>query len=82
MTADIINLRKARKTKARKNAVELAAGNRLKFGRSKGERQLATATADLDRRRLEGSKLDTSAVASALPRTATAADDPKPGGVS
>jgi hypothetical protein len=37
--AEIINLNKARKRRARSEAEQRAAANRLKFGRSKAERQ-------------------------------------------
>ena len=37
--ADIINLRQARKAKARDSKEQSASENRAKFGRTKGERQ-------------------------------------------
>ena len=58
MPADPINLRQARKARARAEKEAQAAGNRAKFGRPKAERQLKDAAEDLDRRRLESHKLD------------------------
>jgi hypothetical protein len=55
---DIVNLRRARKRAERKVSEHSAAANRLRHGRSKAERDLATARArkdrgDLDQRRIE-----------------------------
>lgn len=46
---DVINLRSARKAKARAAATAQAAANRAKFGRTKAERQAET----LEKRRVE-----------------------------
>lgn len=43
LSAEIVNLRQARKRKARAEAEILAAGNRATFGRSKAERESAEA---------------------------------------
>ena len=56
MTADIINLRKARKVKARAEAQQTASENRVSFGRSKAERERTSAILDIDRGRLDGAK--------------------------
>ncbi|CAN1722950.1 DUF4169 family protein [Hyphomicrobium sp. 1Nfss2.1] len=53
MTAEIINLRRARKAKLRREAEVLADENRAKFGRSKHEREATRAEAELNARRLE-----------------------------
>lgn len=58
MTADIVNLRRARKAKARVGREQQAAENRVKFGRSKAEREREEGIADLSRRRLDGHKRD------------------------
>ncbi len=50
---DIINLRRARKTKERAAAEKKAAENRSQFGRSKAERESVKANAELDARRLD-----------------------------
>ncbi|SEN39770.1 protein of unknown function [Sphingomonas gellani] len=48
--AEVVNLRRARKAKARVEAEGVAAANRAAFGRSKGERQgTAAEVARLDR---------------------------------
>jgi hypothetical protein len=51
MSADIINLRRARKAKARSEREKQAADNRVAFGRSKAEK----AVADAERQRTEKS---------------------------
>ncbi len=50
---DIVNLRRARKTKERAAAEKKAAENRNQFGRSKAEREGAKANAELEARRLD-----------------------------
>lgn len=57
MSADIINLRQARKHKARAEAETRAAVNRAKFGLSKAERQSAKSRGDIASRKLDGHKL-------------------------
>jgi len=52
MTAEIVNLRRARKAKMRREAEVRADENRAKFGRSKHEREATRAQTDLDARRL------------------------------
>lgn len=54
--AEIINLRRARKAKARADAARQADANRLAFGRTKAEREVATLDADRARRLLDGAK--------------------------
>jgi hypothetical protein len=56
--ADIVNLRKARKAKARVEKEAQAAENRIKFGRSKAERDLGAASRRLAERKLEGHRRD------------------------
>jgi hypothetical protein len=53
MSAEIINLRKARKAKARADKEKISGQNRRKFGRTKAERAKAEADEDLATRRLE-----------------------------
>ena len=57
MPADLINLRQARKARARADKETQAAENRAKFGRTKAERQTKSATDDLTRRRLDAHQL-------------------------
>jgi hypothetical protein len=52
MSAEIINLKRARKAKQRHEAATRAEQNRAKFGRTKAERQTADAERDLGARRL------------------------------
>jgi hypothetical protein len=54
MTADIINLRKARKAKQKASKDKHAAENRVVFGRSKAERTATAALIKLDTARLDG----------------------------
>ena len=52
MTAEIINLKRARKAKQRHEAATRAEQNRAKFGRAKAERQATHAEQELEARRL------------------------------
>ncbi len=52
----LINLKKARKAKANSEAKTLAAENRAKFGRTKGQKAAAEAEADKLAREVEGHK--------------------------
>jgi hypothetical protein len=51
---DLINLRRARKAKARQQDEAAAAQNRLRFGRSKAEQSLTTARQQYEDARLDG----------------------------
>jgi hypothetical protein len=46
MTADIVNLRRARKARDRAGREKQAADNRIAFGRSKSEKSLAKSERD------------------------------------
>jgi hypothetical protein len=54
--AEIINLRRARKAKARDDAARTAAANRAAFGRTKDERDRAAAEEAHRVRLLDGAK--------------------------
>lgn len=56
--AEIINLRQARKQKARAEAGKTAEQNRISFGRTKAERKLTEAERDKAARHIDGHKLD------------------------
>lgn len=56
--AEIINLRTARKRKARDQKTDQAAENRVKFGQTKTEKQKQSATKKQDSDRLDGHKLE------------------------
>ncbi len=56
--AEIVNLRRARKAKARSEAEAQAAQNRIAFGRTKAERKLTEAEKALQAARLDGHRLD------------------------
>ena len=58
MMAEIINLRQARKAKARVGKEAEAAANRAKFGRTKAEKQLEATKASIESKRLDGHKRD------------------------
>ena len=58
MSADLINLRQARKLRARKAKEAKAAENRTKFGRTKAERTQSKAVEDIERRRHASHELD------------------------
>ncbi len=55
--AEIINLRRARKQKARAEADKTAEQNRISFGRTKAERSLTEAEREMAARRIDGHKL-------------------------
>ncbi|WP_353185096.1 DUF4169 family protein [Bosea sp. (in: a-proteobacteria)] len=55
--AEIVNLRRARKQKARAEAGKQAERNRIAFGLSKAERSLAEAERDKAERHVEGHRL-------------------------
>ena len=54
---EIVNLRQARKRKLRADKDQQAAENRSNYGRTKGEKQRATAEAERDRRHLDQARL-------------------------
>jgi len=56
--AEIVNLRHARKRKARADKEARAAENRVVFGRTRAERDKMKAEKDLTERRLEGHRRD------------------------
>ncbi len=55
--AEIVNLRLARKRKARTDKEQEAAEKRAKFGRTKGEKARDTTEADRARRQLDQAKV-------------------------
>jgi hypothetical protein len=56
--AEIVNLNRARKAKARADKDATAAENRIKFGRTKAEKAQAAAEQALADRRIAGHKRD------------------------
>lgn len=56
MTAEIVNLRKARKVRDRAEKERRAEENRAKFGRPKAERERAKSNHEIAVRRLEAHK--------------------------
>ncbi len=56
--AEVINLRQARKAKARASADQQAASNRAKFGRTKAERDSQAAEAARAAGVIDGAKLE------------------------
>lgn len=63
MAAEIVNLRQARKRKARAEKEQTAAENRKRFGRPGAERRLDEATRELESRKLDGLKRPASGIA-------------------
>jgi hypothetical protein len=55
---EIVNLRRARKAQGRRKDEQRAEENRLRFGLSKAEKQLAEKTNEIAERRIEGHRLD------------------------
>ena len=58
MTGKVVNLNKARKTRARADSKVQAAENRVRFGRSKQDKTLAERRAGLDAVLLDDLKLN------------------------
>lgn len=58
MSAEVVNLRRARKAKQRTMEADAATDHRLRFGKSKAQRSLETALAARDRRMFEAHRLD------------------------
>lgn len=58
MAAEIINLRQARKAKARNDKERQAEQNRLTFGRTKAEKSLTRALNDQAEKRLDQGRLE------------------------
>ena len=56
--AEIVNLRQARKRKARADKETRAAENRIAFGRTKAEKSLTKAERDMATRRIDAHKRD------------------------
>jgi len=57
MSAEIVNLRRARKARARTDREKEAEANRAKFGRTKAERRQSDAETELADKRLDALKL-------------------------
>jgi len=57
--AEILSLSKVRKARARADKEQLAAENRVKFGRTKSEKQRETAQQALDARKIDAHLRDT-----------------------
>ena len=55
---EIVNLRRARKHRARADADRTAEANRVAFGRTKAEKTLSRAEQDLAKSRLDSHKRD------------------------
>lgn len=56
--AELINLNKARKAKARATGKAQASENRVRFGQTKGQKAATKLDAERARRELEGKKRD------------------------
>lgn len=56
--ADIVNLRQARKAKAKRAKDEIAHANRVAFGRTKAEKKLSESQKRIETKRLDGHKIE------------------------
>ena len=56
--AEIVNLRRAKKEKARADKEREAASNRVRFGTAKSEQKVTLARSEKERAALESKKLD------------------------
>jgi hypothetical protein len=57
MSAEIINLKRVRKARARIAKLEAAAENRVRFGKSRHERERQNEESERERRRHDGHRL-------------------------
>jgi Domain of unknown function (DUF4169) len=74
MTSNIVNLNKARKARDRADDKKRAEENRVRFGRTKAEKETAARNEDARNRELDGTQL--------TPRLDDNHDDLDPGNVS
>ncbi len=58
MSAEVVNLRQARKARRREEDERHAAANRARFGRTKAERETGAAEASRAARALDGARID------------------------
>ena len=58
MSAEIVNLRQFRKQNARTEKERQAEENRVRFGRTKSEKQLTKALNEQERRKLEAGRIE------------------------
>ncbi len=58
MSADVVNLRQFRKKTARAEKERQADENRIRFGRTKAEKQLTRALNEQESRKLEAGRLE------------------------
>lgn len=56
--AEIVNLRQARKARKRDEAVQVAAANRVRFGRSKAEKAREKLEAEARARLIDGARIE------------------------
>ena len=75
MTAEIVNLRKARKRRAKAAEQAEADANRAKFGRSKRDREYVARTDAHAAKQLDGHRLDRAGGDPGGPETSRAEDD-------
>lgn len=57
MSSEVVNLRRARKARARDRATEAAAANRARFGQTKVTRDATAHAAERLRRTVDGARL-------------------------
>jgi hypothetical protein len=55
---EVVNLRRARKDRAREEAGKAAEANRIAFGRTKAEKSLTQAERKLAEQRMEGHRIE------------------------
>ncbi len=83
MSAEIVNLNRARKKREHARKAAEADANRVKFGRTKTEREVEAADADRANRLLDGAKVGVAANEGSFPSTSAPDDDElDPGNVS
>ncbi len=76
MTGEIVNLRQARKRKARTKREKVAADNRIRFGKSKAERVLQEKLTEKATKHVDAHRLDTRPAEDAIDLASPAPDKP------
>ena len=76
MTGEIVNLRQARKRKARTEREKVAADNRIRFGKSKAERVLQEKLVEKATKHVDAHRLDTRPVDETISLASPSPDKP------
>lgn len=82
MSAEIVNLNRYRKERARKSRQAQAAENRARFGRTREDQEFQASVEEMRRRALEGAKLERDAAEARMEGPESSSGELDPGAVS